>query len=300
MPNRAIAITRAASQQTYYTVRYLVDRPLVPDAYRAYAYFRRLDDRLDQPGMEKPERVALVERQTALIDRCYRGAPPRDLTAEERLLADLIRGDLEKNSGLHSYIRNMMAVLAFDAGRRGRLISQAELAEYTRLLATAVTEALHYFIGHDCRPPGSDARYMAATGAHISHMLRDTCDDNAAGYYNVPREFLEAHGITPFQVESDAYRAWVQARVRLARACFHAGKDYLAQVGNLRCRIAGYAYIARFEGVLEAIEREGYRLRAEYPERKSLGAGLRLGWSALAPALTRRRYGTMSRALPVR
>ena len=36
----ASSITKAASQQTYYTIRFLVDRERVPDAYRAYAYFR--------------------------------------------------------------------------------------------------------------------------------------------------------------------------------------------------------------------------------------------------------------------
>lgn len=33
--------------------------------------------------------------------------------------------------------------MGFDAKRHGRLISQVELNEYTRWLATAVTEAMH-------------------------------------------------------------------------------------------------------------------------------------------------------------
>ena len=49
--------------------------------------------------------------------------------------------------------------------------------------------------------------------------------------------------------------------------------------------MAGYAYIARFEGVLDAIEREGYQLRADYPERKSPPAILRMGWSMLQPTI---------------
>ena len=44
----AAYITWAASKQTYYTIRFLVDRDRVPDAYRTYAYFRWVDDRLDQ------------------------------------------------------------------------------------------------------------------------------------------------------------------------------------------------------------------------------------------------------------
>ncbi len=298
MSNRTLAasITRLASKQTYYTVRCLVDRDLIPDGYRAYAYFRWLDDRLDHGGMEKSDRAVLVARQTGLIDQCYRGAWPRDLADAEHLLVGLIRGDHEKNSGLQAYVRNMMAVMAFDADRRDRLISQAELAEYSRLLATAVTEALHYFIGHDCPPPHSDARYLAATAAHITHMLRDTLEDNAAGYFNIPSEFLEAHGITPHAVESEAYRVWIQSRVRLARDYFEAGKRYLARVENLRCRLAGYAYMARFEAVLTTIERDGYRLRSAYQDDNGLEAALGLGGSVLSLALSRNREGSMLRS----
>ena len=43
----AASITKAASKQTYYTIRFLADRERVADAYRAYAYFRWVDDRLD-------------------------------------------------------------------------------------------------------------------------------------------------------------------------------------------------------------------------------------------------------------
>ena len=55
---------------------------------------------------------------------------------------------------------------------------------------------------------------------------------------------------------------------------FKAGRECTAQVKNLRCRLAGFAYTARFEWMLRAIERDHYRLREEYPERKSLRAGL--------------------------
>jgi phytoene/squalene synthetase len=285
----AARITQAASKQTYYTVRYLVDRPLIPDAYRAYAYFRWVDDYLDQEAITKPQRQAFVRRQQALMERCYRGEPLPRLADEERMLVDLIDKDFQKNSGLQAYIRNMMAVMAFDAERRGRLISQAELVDYSRWLATAVTEALHYFIGHDQPSPRGEARYLAATAAHIMHMLRDTAEDVEAGYYNIPSEFLAAHGISAWDVESAPYRAWVRGRVQLARSYFAAGRGHLAQVKNLRCRLAGYAYIARFEGVLGAIEAEGYRLRPDYAEYKRKSAALRMGWSVLALALTGRR-----------
>jgi phytoene/squalene synthetase len=279
------SITWQASKQTYFTIRFLVDKDRVRDAYQAYAYFRWLDDRLDQVALNRPARIVLVERQQALIDRCYRGDQPRHLSDEEALLVELIRSDTEQASGLQIYIRQMMAVMTFDVQRRGQLVTTAALDQYTRWLATAVTEAMHYFIGHDSRSPQGEARYLAVTAAHITHMLRDTLEDAEAGYFNIPREIVEAHGIDPRDVSSAPYRAWVKSRVHLARRLFATGREYFRQVENPRCRLAGYAYMARFAGVLDAIEREDYQLRAAYPERKSVASGIKMGWFALSQAL---------------
>ena len=102
-------------------------------------------------------------------------------------------------------------------------------------------------------------------------MLRDTREDTAAGYVNIPREFLETHAISAGDLDSPAYRTWVQGRVQLARDYFKAGEGYLAQVENLRCRLAGYAYIARFTVVLDAIQSNGYRLQAGAPGAQAPG-----------------------------
>src|SRR5262245_38864372 len=101
IPNCALAatITRTASKQTYYTIRFLVDTGLVEDAYRAYAYFRWVDDWLDQELRPRTDRLAFVKRQQALIDGCAHNNPLADLAPEECLLADLIQRDTENNSG---------------------------------------------------------------------------------------------------------------------------------------------------------------------------------------------------------
>lgn len=259
-PTLPATITEAASQHTYRIIGLLVDRDRTQDAYRSYAYFRWVDDTLDQRLNDQADRLAFVRRQQAIIDRLYAGERPHDLTVEEQMVADLIARDAAPESGLGLYIRHLMAVMAFDAERRGRLITARELDEYTRGLAVGVTEALHYFIGHDDPPPPGDLRYVAVMAAHITHMLRDTCEDLEAGYYNIPSEYLATHGIDPGDVHSEAYRAWIGCRVQLARDYFKAGRSYLAQVPNLRCRIAGYAYCAQFERVLDAIEQHTYEL----------------------------------------
>jgi phytoene/squalene synthetase len=152
---------------------------------------------------------------------------------------------------------------------------------------------MHYFIGNRCYAPRDETRNLAVTGAHITHMLRDTFDDVQAGYYNVPREVLEANHIGPQDVCSDAYRAWVRSQVMSARQCFAAGRDYLGRVQNPRCRLAGFAYTSRFEWLLDTIEREGFYLRPQYDERKSIGTGLQMYWLALSSMVNWRRAGNL-------
>ncbi|HNT23285.1 MAG TPA: squalene/phytoene synthase family protein [Anaerolineales bacterium] len=273
-PGLAARITRQASRQTYATVRWLVDRDRVGDAYRAYAYFRWVDDWLD--GEERPaeERLAFVHRQQRLAE----GAALGELTQEEAMLAALLAGQRQgEKSGLGIYIHNMMRVMAFDAQRRGVVVSRRELEDYTYWLASAVTEAMHYFIGHNCRSPKGTWRYRAVKGAHIVHMLRDAVDDAQAGYYNIPREVLEAGGFGPEEVDCAGYREWVRGRVAEARDCFSDGRKALSQAGSARCRVAGFAYLHRFEGLLGQIEAGGYRLRAAYEQGGGLGM---LGWAA--------------------
>jgi hypothetical protein len=94
----ATAITKAASKQTYYTIRYLVDRPRIADAYRAYAYFRWLDDVLDAEAgasyasgdAARLQRRLFLDRQRSLLDRCLRAEPPRDVDPHEQMLVELV------------------------------------------------------------------------------------------------------------------------------------------------------------------------------------------------------------------
>jgi hypothetical protein len=288
-PSLASAITKSASAQTYWTIRFLVDRGRTEDAFRAYAYFRWVDDFLDAPAAssvgwtesEREQRGQFLARQRSLLDACLRAETPSDANRHESMLLELVNGGAAGEPGLAAYLDCMFRVMDFDVRRRGRLVSAQELDDYSRWLAVAVTEAMHQFIGHGASAPAGEARYAAVTGAHILHMLRDTSADLRAGYYNVPRELLEELGIGPRDVSCDAYRAWVADRVRLARADLELGRRYFSEVGSARHRLAGLAYIARFAWLAGALEHDDFRLRASYAERRSAGRALRMGWQTI-------------------
>lgn len=281
----AARITWRASKQSYLTLRLLTDGDKTADALRAYAYFRWVDDTLDAGALSKKEACTFLARQKQLLAALKRGRAIGGLAAEEQMLADLLRGAPDIPQGLQSYLDHLLAVMAFDTERRGRLIAQKELDRYSYHLAGGVTEMLHHFVGSSHPAPSDPRCYLAATGAHIAHMLRDTHEDLAAGYINIPSEVLDEHLLEPDDFAAPAYRHWVRDRVEQARANFIAGRAYLARVPSFRCRLAGYSYIARFEGVLDLIERERFILRRAYPEIKGLAATLGMVGSVLASAI---------------
>ena len=124
-------------------------------------------------------------------------------------------------------------------------------------------------------------------------MVQDTAD----GFFNVPREYLEACDLNPEDVDSPPFRAWVQARVEEARQYFEEGKRYLDDLDVLRCKIAGYWYCARFEIVLDTIERDDYILRAGYRERRNFSTWLKFAWLSVSVTLrhiARRALVTLS------
>ncbi len=106
-------------------------------------------------------------------------------------------------------------------------------------------------MGHGEYAPPDETHYLALSAAHITYMLRNTFDDVQLGYYNIPHEVLQANHIGPQAVKSDTYRAWVKSRAELARQYFKVGKSYFARVQNMRCRLPCFAYITRFEWLLE-------------------------------------------------
>lgn len=285
----AARVTRRASMQSYLTIRALADHAYRRDAFALYAYFRWLDDEVDEGLRTTADRVALVGRERRLLEAAAADGPSPwgSARVQERLLVGLLRcpdgSPRVDAAGAGMALASMLDVMAFDAARRGRSVTAAELDGYTQTLAVAVTEALHHCIGHDTGSPHDASRYLAVRGAHVAHMLRDLRRDVADGYLNVPAEALAA-GVSPHEPDSPAFRAWVRERVDLARACFGAGRAYLARLDNARCRLAGHAYVARFEWVLDAIESEGYLLRERYPERSSLSGGLAIGSAAFRSA----------------
>lgn len=63
---------------------------------------------------------------------------------------------------------------------------------------------------------------------------------------------------------------------------FDQGKQYKDQITVLRYKIVCYWYCTRFDRILEAIERDNYILRPEYPEQKSVASWLKIIFAGIS------------------
>ncbi len=237
---------------------------------------RWTDDRVDNPNVARTERMSFIQRQRALVEACYQQQVPDDMSDEEYLVADLIVHGPGRESGLASFIDNMLAIIDFDAERMGRQITERELDWYVDSLSRSVTDGLRFFIGNGKSYPDSAHQYKAAAAAHIAHLLRDTHEDVENGFFNVPIEYLRSNNFGPSDLEHSALAGWVRERVALARRLFREGKPYLDQLGVFRCKVAGYWYCTRFESLLDRIEADDFELRPSYGRRLKLASFRRM------------------------
>jgi phytoene/squalene synthetase len=265
----ARSITWSGSKHSFLIAGLLVDPHLRDDCYRAYGYFRWADDEVDDSDKSTEERVSFVHRQQALVQSFYERQTIEGLTPEEQIIADLIQHDYGADSGLRSFIVKFLEILEFDAHRKGNRVTQQQLTWYSSHLGHAVTDGIQHFVGNGHQYPQADNRHLAATGAHITHMLRDMVKDIPEGFINIPVEYLGTKSIGAEELESATFRVWVRQQVELARDHFLRGKQYIDGIDLLRCKLVAYWYCTRFECVLDAIEHDNFVLRADYCVRRS-------------------------------
>jgi hypothetical protein len=64
--------------------------------------------------------------------------------------------------------------------------------------------------------------------------------------------------------------------VLLAKNSLYEGKKYILRLPVVRGKIAALWYCARFEGLLETIQKDGYILRSHYTKQRNLLNSIRM------------------------
>lgn len=242
VPDTAAAVTAGSGSTFYWPMR------LLPASKRAamfaiYAFCRRIDDIADEPGEPAAKRAALDAWRRDIRDLYSGGAPGDPLTAALKGAMDrygLPRAELE------ALIDGMAMDVAAEAegcrdggGRGGMRAPDLDtLRLYCRRVAGAVGMlAIRVF---DRADPATE-RFALALGEalQLTNILRDLAEDAGMGRLYLPRELLQAAGIT---ADSAAARPdEVLAHPALPRACEALAELAEARFAEARAALDGHA-----------------------------------------------------------
>ncbi|ANC91315.2 squalene synthase HpnD [Azospirillum humicireducens] len=229
-PDTASAVTAKSGSTFYWPMR------LLPASKRAamfaiYAFCRRIDDIADEPGETSAKRAALDVWRRDIRDLYVGGAPNGPLTAA-------LKGAIERyglpRAELEALIDGMAMDVAGEDSGGMRAPDLDTLRLYCRRVAGAVGMlAIRVF---DRADPATE-RFALALGEalQLTNILRDLAEDADLGRLYLPRELLQAAGITGDRPEE------VLAHPALPQACAALAELAETRFAEARAAIGGQA-----------------------------------------------------------
>ncbi len=225
-----------------------------------YAYFRWVDDCIDDAAADGNDRRAFLSRQRQLLHDLYEGRSPA-VCYEEALLEGLIKWDMRSKGGeLRASLESMIEAVEFECDRGDSIqwhnVLQDQFKKELLSFLNIVSQCCDQSIAGG-PPPGIEAAF----GAKIIHIIRDLVSDLECGRVNLSSEELKVFRLTPELLRSQpaSYRTrrWVsvttrQAERQLAMGLVDAGS------GNLRYRLIVAVLTARYQAYAWAIRRNRF------------------------------------------
>jgi phytoene synthase len=243
--------------------------------YALYDFCRAVDDIADERGPATPaERLAALERWRDDIAAMFAGRAPAHLAVLD-----------EATRSYHLTREDFDAVIdgmAMDAERDIRAPDWATLDLYCDRVASAVGRLSVRIFGLP-DDPGAALAYHLGRALQLTNILRDIDEDASAGRLYLPREALEAAGMTtdePLAAAADPKLA--QACVEVAaRAREHFDEAQSIMTAAPRAAVKAPRLMAvAYGSILDRMVKEGFappRRRARASRLRLLGALLRYG-----------------------
>jgi presqualene diphosphate synthase len=246
--NKPSLAAERASRSSFYRGMRILPRAQREAMFEIYSFCRAVDDIADDPGPRDPRRGQLAQWRTD-IDAIYRGAGPQELAG----LAQAVRTfDLQREDFIAVIDGMEMDVIA-DI----RAPDRPTLDMYCDRVACAVGRLSVRVFGME-HEDGLALAHHLGRALQLTNILRDLDEDASMGRLYLPRDALQAAGITstePREVVTNA--AVAQACVpiiQIAESEFRAAQMIMAKSPRRAVRaprIMGEAYHIILEKLVE-------------------------------------------------
>ena len=220
--NEAFKKARFIAKSTSPKATFIMDRTVSKDKREflnlCYAYFRLVDDFIDNPNIPLTERKEFIDRQKQIIKlhQAKESYEPRII--EEYYLFYFIEFALQNNLDiLVENIYNMIDTFSWDVDRLfdDGIFSEDQLYNYSRLQSEAVQSILSYFMS-DKDPKDFNHENLELSIINTKMlMLRDLEEDLDMGFINISREDIEKYDLNIQNLKEDEnLNVWIKDQVQ--------------------------------------------------------------------------------------
>jgi len=246
------AVEQKVSGSSFYAGMRILPKAERSAMFAIYGFCRAVDDIVDEPGGVPAERRAQLDAWRTDVESLYAGGPPGQMAF---LAGDIARFKLAKADFL-AVIDGMQMDLDQDI----RAPDAATLDLYCDRVASAVGRLSVKVFGMEAAP-GIELAYHLGRGLQLTNILRDLDEDAGIGRLYLPREALDAAGITGSDPDA------VIADPRIDAACqivADQARDYYLKADRvLASRPAGRLAAPRlmsavYGRILDAMQAKGW------------------------------------------
>jgi phytoene/squalene synthetase len=220
--HNAFKEARSIAESTSPKATFILDRVVSKDKREylnlSYAYFRLVDDFVDDPKTSVAEKREFIERQKNFVKSCWNNSAVEPQTKEEYFVYYFIEYSLQNNlEKLIESIYGMIDSISWDVDRLSGdgVFSEEQLYNYGSMQSESVQNILYYFMsGNDPKEYKHDNLDLSITNTRML-MLRDLEEDIDAGFINISREDVEKYGLNIRDLKKDEnLNLWIKDQVQ--------------------------------------------------------------------------------------
>ncbi len=189
--DRAIRTLVDGSGTSFFWAMRLLEAPRRRAMFAVYAFCRVVDDIADEGGTAEEKQAGLAEWRGE-IERIFQGRPEHPVGIA--LSEAVSRFGLRKED-MHAVVDGMNMDAVMDASDAVRAPSMADLDLYCDRVASAVGRLSCRVFGLP-EAEGDRLAHSLGRALQLTNILRDLAEDAERGRLYLPRELLEAHGMT--------------------------------------------------------------------------------------------------------
>ena len=192
-----VALHGQVSRSSFYAGMRVLPRQEREAMFAVYAFCRAVDDIADDVDRDRADRTRALEAWRTDVEALYAGGAP----GRAELIADAVAQFRLAEADFIAIIDGM----AMDTDADIRAPDAATLDLYCDRVASAVGRLSVRIFGM-ADPAATDLAHHLGRALQLTNILRDIDEDAAIGRLYLPREHLQAHGITatePLAVAAD-------------------------------------------------------------------------------------------------